>query len=211
MQIQNVHFHLGRANPAAIMAACAGLAAALVQPQVGSPVQPTLPASADPSKADGPKVLRAPRVGAYWEGQGGIYVGIGRGYDAPDYHLLLATDPRAIFRNRSIGTYGQDVQGATSGHDSLANTIALAEAGSDLCNEIRALSIEGHNDFALMSRTDARLCMANVPEQFEKDWHLLSTQSSAGNVWGQYFSNGYQDTSHKKFEALARAVRRLPL
>lgn len=45
----------------------------------------------------------------------------------------------------------------------------------------------------------------------EDDWYWSSTQSSAGNAWGQDFSLGYQFTSSKKFEARARAVRLIQL
>jgi hypothetical protein len=154
----------------------------------------------------------APRIGEVWPGQGGIYVGMGRGYDGkPDHHLILATDPRAVLEDCSLGTYGDDVKGSTSDHDGMANTVALAAAGSDLCKKALALEIEGHKDFYLMSRTDARLCMANVPEKFEKEWYLTSTQYSSSLAWAQHFSYGNQDDLLKSREVRARFVRRLVL
>ena len=191
MHIKNVNIHLGRGAPSvAVLAALAGAFASN-----GAPVEP--------------KVV-PPSIGQYWEGQGGIYVGMGRGYEgARDYCLILPTDPSAIFAKRMLGTYGIDVPNAGSIHDGPANTIALAGAGSELCKEILALDIESHKDFYLMSRTDARLCWANVPEQFEKEWYLTSSQYSADDAWGQSFDDGGQDGYDEKFEARARACRRL--
>ena len=191
MHIKNVNIHLGRGAPSiAVLAALAGAFASN-----GAPVEP--------------KVV-PPAIGQYWEGQGGIYVGMGRGYEGGrDYYLILPTDPSAIFTKRMLGTYGIDVPNAGSIHDGPANTAALAAVGSELCKEILSLDIEGHTDFYLMSRTDARLCWANVPEQFEKEWYLTSSQCSAGNAWVQYFADGGQGYYDKKFEASARACRRL--
>jgi hypothetical protein len=200
MHIQNVNINLGRSGPLGAAFLAALFAGGLPQP------------AAVPKPAPAAGILVPPRIGEYWKGQGGIYVGIGRGHEGiPDHHLILATDAKSIFTKRALGTYGVDVTGATSDHNGMANTIALADAGSDLCKEIRSLVIDGHDDFYLMSRTDARLCLANVPEQFEKEWYLTSTHYSSSNAWTQNFDGGFQCYDFKKFEARARAVRRLIL
>ena len=150
-----------------------------------------------------------PKIGTYWPGQGGIFVGLGRGHDGGrDFHLIAPTDPRAIFTDRVLGTYGIDVKDAISMHNGPANTAALALAGSELCQEIQALDIEDHKDFYLMSPADGWLCMANVPELFPKQWHLTSTQVSSGDAYGQSFNYGTTDDLYKKFKACARALRR---
>ena len=167
-----------------------------------------LSASMSPSKPEEPIAAR-PNIGEYWEGQGGIYVGRGRGHDGGrDYSLILPTDKSTIFEKRSLGTYGTDVTGATSDHDGMANTTALAIAGSNLCVEALSVEIEGHKDFYLMSRTDARLCWANAPELFEKEWYLTSTQYSSTIAWLQLFSDGHTGNYYKNFEARARFCRR---
>jgi hypothetical protein len=192
MNIQNVHIHL---DPAAASAA----AAALFAPQaifatrsISSPV---------------------PKIGSYWEGEGGVYAGFSRGWgDVPDGHLIVPTDQRACFEDVKLGTHGIDVKGATSERDGLGNTKALAEAGSALCKAILGLEIEGHSDYFLMARRDGALCYANVPELFEtNEWYLLSTQFSASSAWDQDFDGGGQDHYGKKFSARARACRRLIL
>ena len=178
---------------------------------IDAPVPAAPPAPAAPA-SPATRQAEIPRIGAVWPGQGGIYVGMGRGYEGiPDHHLIVPTDPRAIFEERDLGTYSVDVKGACSNHNGMANTIALADAGSTLCKEILGLEIDGHEDFYLMSRTDASLCMANVPELFEKDWYFTSTQYSASSAWSQFFSHGTQGSSSKSYEGRARAVRRFVL
>ncbi|MRR49338.1 MAG: DUF1566 domain-containing protein [Rhodocyclaceae bacterium] len=195
MQIKNVHIHL--VNSALGAAILAGIMAGNT-PEAETP---------EPASQSG---IVIPAIGEYWPGQGGIYAGKGRGRDGlRDHHLILATDPASIFNKRMVGTYGIDVTGATSDHNGPANTLALAEAGSELCKEIIGLEIEGHKDFYLMSRTDAQLCWANVPEQFEKEWYLTSTQFSSDTAWLQGFGNGYTYYYGKKYGGRARACRRL--
>jgi hypothetical protein len=200
MNIQNVHIHLGGS------ALGAAALAALMSFDATEPVRTEKARTAAPTG-----VLTPPRIGEYWKGQGGVLVGIGRGYDgAKDHYLILPTDPRiAKGKKRMLGTYGADVPGASSDHDGMANTIALAKAGSELCQEILDMEIDGHKDLYLMSRADARLCMANVPELFEKEWYLTSTQCSSDNAWDQLFNDGGQNADGKKFEALWRPVRRI--
>lgn len=190
MHIENVNIHMG--NP--------GIGAALLAGLFTRQMEDKEPASKPVP----------PEIGEYWQGQGGIYAGMGRGRDGgKDYCLILPTDDRAIFTKRALGTYGVDVQNASSDHDGPTNTASLASAGSELCKEILALEIEGHKDFYLMSRTDAQICWANVPEQFKKEWYLTSTQYSSNHAWLQHFGNGFTSTSGKVCEASARACRRL--
>ena len=206
MHIENVHIHLGRSGGPLRAAMVAALfASAASGPRAAGSVNGSQP-------AEPVKVAAPPAIGEYWAGQGGEFAGLVRGRDgAPDYHLILATDPKAIFTKRAIGTYGTDVTCATSDHDGLANTRAYAAAGSELCREILAMEIDGHSDFYLPSRVESRLLWCNLPEQFEKEWYLTSTQSSSCYAWFQDFGNGYQDRYGKKFDSRARAVRRLIL
>jgi hypothetical protein len=197
MHIQNVNIHLSVPGfGAALLSALAEFGSAPEAEITTAPTGKPVP----------------PAIGEYWAGQGGIYAGLMRGRDgAPDYHLVLATDPKSVFTKRAIGTYGTEVEGAASDHDGLANTKAFAQAGSDLCREILALEIDGHSDFYLPSRIESRLLWCNVPELFEKEWYLTSTQGASNGAWLQGFFHGTQSNGGKKFEARARAVRRLIL
>lgn len=153
-----------------------------------------------------------PRLGTAWPGQGGVFAGIGRGHDgAPDYALILATDPASIFKDVAWGKTGQDVPGAKSRHDSHGNTQAMADAGCKLAKLILALDIEGHTDFVLPSKADMDLLTANVPELFEEDWHWTSTQLSAHGAFVQDFQDGDSGWCYEGTEHQARAVRRIPL
>jgi hypothetical protein len=191
LTIENIHVHL---SPAAASAAAAIFSAQTI------------------AKAQASSIA-IPRIGEYWKGQGGVYVGLDRGDEGqPDGHLILPTDPRAYFKNRAVGTKGVDVVGARSERNGYANTVALAEAGSDLCRDIRALEIEGHKDFFLPARFQAALIYANVRELIELgEWYATSTQYDAGSVWFQDFYNGLQRNYDKSASFRARACRRLVL
>lgn len=65
---------------------------------------------------------------------------------------------------------------------------------------------------AVPTRDESALLYAHVRDQFDADyWHWTSTQYSAGDAWLQDFDYGDQGSYGKKFEARARAVRRLIL
>jgi hypothetical protein len=55
------------------------------------------------------------------------------------------------------GEYGQDVSGARSYTDGLANTIAMAEAGSELAKQALMLEIGGFTDWAIPARDQLEL------------------------------------------------------
>ncbi len=62
----------------------------------------------------------------------------------------------------------------------------------------------------LPTRREQSLLFANLPEQFEKDWHWSGTLRAGYSyyAWCQYFSSGGQDNTSKSAELFARAVRR---
>ena len=106
------------------------------------------------------------------------------------------------------GERGQDVAGATKNFDGLANTIAMAAAGSVLAIKIRKLP----GDCYLPSRFESALLYAMLRDQIELgDWYWTSTQLSAGYAWMQFFRYGYQHYYRKDNTGRARAVRRLNL
>ena len=72
---------------------------------------------------------------------------------------------------------------------------------------------EGLGDGArLPTRFESALLYANVQDKLDTErWHWTGTQYSSGNAWDQNFHNGDQYYDGKKFEARARAVRRLIL
>lgn len=151
------------------------------------------------------------RIGQEWPEQGGILAGMMRGENgAPDYFLILPTDPAAYKTEIEWGGYGQDEPGAKHEHDGRANTIALVESKIDhpAAQWAAGLTIAGHKDFYLPARRELRMLWCNVADQFEPGWYWSSTQASAYDAWDQNFVGGYQDGSVKNCRGRVRAVRR---
>ncbi|MGR2662423.1 DUF1566 domain-containing protein [Chromobacterium haemolyticum] len=154
---------------------------------------------------------KLPIIGEVWPGQGGIYAGLMRAENgAPDYHLIVPTDPAASVEEIAWGGYDHDEPDAKSDFDGLANTRALCESERDhpAAKWAAGLAIGGHADFYLPARRELALCWANVPELFEKNWHWSSTQYSRDSAYVQDFLNGSQDDDGKSSRLRARAVRR---
>ncbi|WP_054903993.1 DUF1566 domain-containing protein [Pseudomonas sp. NBRC 111144] len=150
-----------------------------------------------------------PALGAYWPGQGGYNAGLVRGEDgAPDYYLIV---PQLTEQLSAVwGGYGEEVEGASSASDGLANTRALLADSNEhpaakLASEFTA---DGHNDFYLPARRELQLAEANVPELFEKAYHWSSSQRSAHLAYTMGFEGGWLYDGHKSYEFLVRPVRR---
>ena len=154
----------------------------------------------------------APTLGSYWPEQGGYNAGLVRGEDgAPDYYLIV---PELTEQLRAAwGGYGEEVEGASSASDGLANTRALLADSNEhpaakLASEFTA---DGHSDFYLPSRRELQLAEANLPELFEKAYHWSSSQRSAYHAYNADFEDGWLLNVHKDFEFLVRPVRSLIL
>ena len=162
-----------------------------------------------------PATLSAPAIGTYWAGQGGVYAGVMRGEDGqPDYHLIVPTDSSVLNKKLAYGGYEADEPEAASRRDGLANTLHLVEGSgqnhpaAEWCD---SLTIEGHGDLYLPAISELALCMANVPELYDKEWHLSSTQRSADGAFLMHFDDGLQYYTAKSDELRVRPVRRLPI
>jgi hypothetical protein len=121
--------------------------------------------------------------------------------------------PRTVW-NKSL----ERVAGALSDFDGLANTRAMAEAGSALATKILALRLSDHDDWYLPSRGELLLAWsarAALPEaeRFDKDWYWSSTQyaDDSDYAWNQGFLNGIQNYWLKDLKTMARAVRRVSI
>jgi hypothetical protein len=68
------------------------------------------------------------------------------------------------------GEYGEKVEGADSFTDSLANTQAMAAAGSELAAKVLALSIEGFTDWAIPARDVQELQYRHFKPTTEENW-----------------------------------------
>jgi hypothetical protein len=68
------------------------------------------------------------------------------------------------------GKYGEKIEGADSFTDSLANTQAMAAAGSELAAKVLALSIGGHNDWAIPARDVQELQFRHFKPGTDDNW-----------------------------------------
>lgn len=150
-----------------------------------------------------------PALGSYWPGQGGYNAGLVRGEDgAPDYYLIVPQLTEQL--SAAWGGYGEEVEGASSASDGLANTRALlADSNEHPAAKLASeFTVDGHNDFYLPARRELQLAEANVPELFEKAYHWSSSQRSAGNACSVVFEGGWLGDLHEGLEFLVRPVRR---
>src|SRR5258708_38402932 len=115
------------------------------------------------------------------------------------------------------------VPGALSYVDGLANTKAMAEAGSKLGQWALDQRIDAKDDWYIPSRQDALIVHANMQyaseewlrdggtEDFETEWIWLSTQrrQDSNEAWAMSLSNGGHATCNKDQAFRSFAVRRV--
>ncbi len=62
------------------------------------------------------------------------------------------------------------VKGALSYYDGLANTNAMAEAGSEISKQVRALVIDDHNDWYIPSQDELEIIYRNLKPTTRENW-----------------------------------------
>ncbi|KWT10593.1 hypothetical protein CFBP3846_03684 [Pseudomonas syringae pv. avii] len=162
------------------------------------------------SAANAPSVVGIPALGSYWPGEGGVNAGLMRGIEGGrDYYLIVPTSDD--LGELKFGGYGEEIDGAGSASDGLANTQALvaSEHKHPAALACVKFSADGKDDFYLPARRELQLAEANVPEVFAKGWHWSSSQRSAYNAFNQTFVGGVQSYYGKHDELRVRPVRRL--
>jgi hypothetical protein len=80
---------------------------------------------------------------------GGFVTGI---YQQDGQRYLLITAGAEHELEGEWGEYGVKINGASSLTDSRANTVAMAEAGSELAKQVLALDIGGYSDWGIPAR-----------------------------------------------------------
>lgn len=171
--------------------------------------------NAPESRIEIPAVAGTPFAGGFQSGR--FFVG------AVAYLLIVAPKAEGDFDDMPWNKSRKNVAGAISYNDGLADTLAMASAGSELAQRCLDLRIGGYDDWYLMSRQEALMArceLANVDafkdggvEAFKREWYWTSTQheSNPDYAWCQGFATGYQYDGRKGFNYRARAVRRLPI
>lgn len=149
--------------------------------------------------------LTPPAIGDYWPGQGGIYGGL-RHYPEGLCHIIFA---KVDVGRHAYGEYGTNVE-ATSNIDGRENTAILVnrDGSHPAADAAYAYTCDGHNDFYLPSSGELHHGYLYLPESFEKDWYISSTQRSAHNAYLMDFEDGWLSSLGKGNERLARPVRR---
>lgn len=102
--------------------------------------------------------------------EGGFFAGTIQLDDGTRYGLVVA--PKADGQHADtlwIDEY-KDAPGAQSYNDGLANTIAMADAGSALAQWARSLRIAGNDDWYIPSQDELELCYRNLKTTAEKNY-----------------------------------------
>jgi hypothetical protein len=174
-----------------------------------------------------PTTIAAPAIGEAFEGGffGGLYF--------PERR------PTAIIVSSKIeGDFSgvwlknpKDVPGATSLISGMANTVAMAKAGSPIAKKVLGLTIGGKDDWFIPAidqqtvlrstlfpragitpaQTIAEAFQGGGEQALEQDIYWSSTQYAAAFAWLQRFTNGRQYYYVKGCEFRVRAVREIPL
>jgi hypothetical protein len=132
---------------------------------------------------------------------------------ARPFVLIVSPKDEGEIASTKWGSTKKNIAGADSYSDGLANTIAMAEAGSELGKWACGLRIDGHDDWHVPSRLQALILFGEVPDQFERDWYWTSSQvkGNAQYAWFQYVVSGHQHDGRKSYALRARAVRRVAI
>ena len=161
---------------------------------------------AEALKKFAPDSLTPPAIGDYWPGQGGLYGGL-RHYPEGLCHIIFAAKDVG---KHAYGEHGTSVE-ATSNIDGRENTAILVnrDGSHPAADAAYAYTCDGHNDFYLPSSGELHHGYLYLPESFEKDWYISSTQRSAYGAYGMDFGDGWLYGNAKYDERLARPVRRI--
>ena len=149
--------------------------------------------------------ITPPALGEYWPGQGGIYGGIRLYPEGLCYVIFAAID----VGKHAYGEYGTSAE-ATSRHDGRENTSILVnrDGSHPAADAAYAFTCDGHKDFSLPSIGELNHAWQYIPDSFEKDWYISSTQRSAYNAFFMLFDDGTQYLSAQRSELRVRPVRR---
>jgi hypothetical protein len=153
---------------------------------------------------------------------GGFYAGRLR-IDGVLHALVVAPKAGGELRGAWHPEY-TDVPGACSASDGLANTRAMAAAGSPIAQQALACRVGGFDDWHIPARDALEIMYRHLKptaeanwatcgdEAFAPRWHWSSTQLSAHDAYTQHFSDGYTDASSKDWsEGVVRLARLIPL
>jgi hypothetical protein len=158
-------------------------------------------------------VIKAPRVGTYWEGEGGLNGGIFTPRDGSAPRILIVDLAHTLQRKR-WGKTG-DVAGATNLFDGAANTRAILESDPDneIAKHVTTLEVDGHKDFFWPSIFESTHLFVTVGDKILEAldgwgaWSSSQPPDSPSGAYVQFFVTGNQGWDRKGNEFGAVAVR----
>lgn len=109
--------------------------------------------------------------------EGGFYVGRIRVGD--DLYALIVSPKTKGDAEGVWGKYGQAVPGASSFFDGLANTLAMAEAGSAIAQAALKLEINGYTDWYIPSRDELELVYRHLKPTTDENYRWRGDNPSS--------------------------------
>lgn len=103
--------------------------------------------------------ITLPAIGSTFEG--GFFAGR-FALDGKVYALIVSPKAQGEHDDIAYGEYGQEITGAGNFNDGMANTIAMADAGSEMARLALNLNIDGHTDWYIPSRDELELLYRNL-------------------------------------------------
>ena len=193
--IQTAHFHFAPgASPEALASlerAMQGIGRASIGDDTEQPIQ---------------VVSTLPKIGEYWEGQGGIFAGDFRADDGTVYGLIVADCGTAQDAGRA--RHCENGERDLSQWDGMDNTQRLKNGCPAALLATQHVA-DGHDDFYLPARRELQLACANVPHLFGADsWYWSSTPYGESSAWAVDFDCGFTDDRHRHNEFRVRPFRR---
>ncbi|GHC19259.1 DUF1566 domain-containing protein [Aidingimonas halophila] len=132
---------------------------------------------------------------------GGFYAGQFRiGNDL--YALIISPKDEGEIEEAQWGQFGEILEGAGSCCHGHANTVAMAEAGSDAARWMLALEINGHADWYLPSRDELELCYRNLKPSAHENYCTFRDGDNPSSV-----PVGYPYASDSPAQAKAEAFQ----
>lgn len=155
--------------------------------------------------------LIVPKIGEYWEGEGGHYAGLYTPFDGSEARHLIANLDNIIVV--PWGKYGVHIPGASSKFDGRINTRAIlaADPKNKAVLHVTSLEVDGHKDFFWPAQLELMQAYINlgarIKNALKESWVHSSTQCSASYAWTQYFGDGGTYSWSKSYEASVLALR----
>ena len=130
--------------------------------------------------------------------EGGFYAGRIR-VGEQEFSIIAAPKAEGEHKDTALNASLKRVSGALSFFDGLANTKAMAEAGSKLAKWAQGLAIGGHSDWYIPSRDELELCYRNLKPTREENWCYRGDNPSSVPVGYAYMPDAPKQTDVEAF------------